>query len=172
MRNPPSPLPAGILDSQIHVGLQPYDAVSTRWVLARAEAELLDRYGELGDQELTLSAFQFTPPAGAFWVATGTPEGRVLGGVGLRPLSPGLGEVKRLWVDPEERGRGVAPALMTELERGAADRGCSSLRLHTGFRQPEAVALYERLGWTRRLEDWDGGPLAAGWILFSKELTS
>jgi GNAT superfamily N-acetyltransferase len=164
---PSSPLPTSALDGKLRVGVEPYDSEPARWVLARAEAELADRYGMLAEQEQTLTASQFAPPEGAFWVAT-RPD--PIGGVGLRSLSPGVGEVKRLWVDPEARGQGVARALMAELERSAPELGCTTLRLNTGTRQPGAVTLYTRLGWTRRVEDWDGAALAKGWVLFSKDL--
>jgi putative acetyltransferase len=62
----------------------------------------------------------------------------------------GYGELKRLFVRPEVRGRGVGERLIVELERRARADGLSVLRLETGVRQPGAVRLYERLGYTKR----------------------
>lgn len=66
--------------------------------------------------------------------------------------------MKRLWVDPGWRGRGVGRALMAGLEEAARLLGLEALRLDTGSRQPEAVALYESSGWERVHVDDDGRP--------------
>ena len=84
-------------------------------------------------------------------------EGRSVGHAALRDLgdvlsgSPFVGslEVKRVYVAPEARGTGLSRALMAELERLAAGAGVGRLILQTGDRQPEAVGLYERIGYTR-----------------------
>ena len=59
-------------------------------------------------------------------------------------------EVKRLFVSQEFRGQGVARVLMAELESRAFDAGFTVLRLETGIHQPEAMALYESLGYHLR----------------------
>jgi GNAT superfamily N-acetyltransferase len=59
------------------------------------------------------------------------------------------GEVKRLYVLPPARGRGLSRELMAAAELSAADAGYRALQLETGLRQPEAVALYERSGYHR-----------------------
>ena len=57
-------------------------------------------------------------------------------------------EVKRVIVVDGQRGRGIGRALMNELERIAVDADAPRLILQTGDRQPDAVALYERVGYT------------------------
>jgi GNAT superfamily N-acetyltransferase len=52
-----------------------------------------------------------------------------------------------MYVVPTARGRGVTRALLADLEEAARDRGWTTLRLETGPRQPEAVALYRRAGY-------------------------
>ncbi len=74
--------------------------------------------------------------------------GAVLHGHRGGELSGAL-EVKRVYVAPSVRGSGVSKLLMSELERIAAARGSSRLILQTGDRQPDAVALYEKIGYTR-----------------------
>ena len=81
--------------------------------MAQAEAEIVVRYGVLDDDERGLTAAMFDPPAGAFLVARRAgAAGPPLGGVGLRAIHPGhpAGEVRRLWVDPGQRGQGIARA--------------------------------------------------------------
>jgi GNAT superfamily N-acetyltransferase len=142
-------------------------------VVAQAEAELIARYGGIADSELGLTAAMFEPPGGSFLVArvddgqAASPR-RLVGGVGLRTVAKGTGEVRRLWVDPSWRGLGLGRTLMAGLEGIALDLGLKGLVLATGDRQPEAVQLYQDTGWTRLYVDTDGNPLAAGWIRFAK----
>jgi GNAT superfamily N-acetyltransferase len=56
-------------------------------------------------------------------------------------------EVKRMFVRPEFRRRGLARAMLARLEEAAVDRGYRSLRLETGEGQPEAIALYRAAGY-------------------------
>jgi GNAT superfamily N-acetyltransferase len=73
-------------------------------------------------------------------------SGEPVGHAALRALGDEL-EVKRVFVDRRARGRGASRALMGELERVGRHRGASRLILQTGDRQPEAIALYERIGY-------------------------
>jgi GNAT superfamily N-acetyltransferase len=75
-------------------------------------------------------------------------DGTPLGHAALRMLR-GEWEVKRVVVITAARGRGVGTAIMAELARIAEAAGASRLILQTGDRQPEAVALYEKIGYTR-----------------------
>jgi GNAT superfamily N-acetyltransferase len=144
MPRPTSAPPPGVT-----IGLEPYGGDGPRFVVARAEAELVERYGFLDAGERGLIAAMFDPPAGAFLVGRAGDAGPPVGGVGLRAGAPTTGEVRRLWVDPAWRGRGLGRALMDALEHAAADLGHVTLQLATGDRQPEAVALYEATGWER-----------------------
>ena len=58
-------------------------------------------------------------------------------------------EVKRVVVADGQRGRGVGRRLMAEIEAVAREGGAHRLILQTGDRQPDAVALYEKIGFTR-----------------------
>lgn len=68
-------------------------------------------------------------------------------GCGAIVCSGDQGEVKRMYTLPAARGRGVAKALLGTLEAEAAAAGCRTLVLETGYRQPEAIGLYQRLGY-------------------------
>ncbi|MBB3120350.1 GNAT family N-acetyltransferase [Pseudoduganella violacea] len=70
-------------------------------------------------------------------------------GCGAIVLTPEFGELKRMYVRPAARGQGLASRLLQALEGAAAARGCPRFVLETGPLQPEALALYERLGYAR-----------------------
>jgi putative acetyltransferase len=58
----------------------------------------------------------------------------------------GWGEVKRMYVQPEQRGRGIGRRVLAELETIARAAGLPLLRLETGIHNTEALALYRRAG--------------------------
>ena len=76
----------------------------------------------------------------------GTPLGCVVLAT-LPVVGDGVGEVKRLFVPPAARRRGVAAALLGAAVEAGRAAGLHGLRLVTGTLQPEAIALYEREGW-------------------------
>lgn len=71
------------------------------------------------------------------------------GSAALHPLSDVRAEVRRVYVPPPWRRRGLASALMVALEDEARALGYTALRLETGARQNAALALYQGLGWRR-----------------------
>jgi putative acetyltransferase len=75
-------------------------------------------------------------------------DGRAIG-CGAIVLERDYGEIKRMFVRPGFRGRGVATALLAFLESRARESGCARFVLETGARQPEALAFYERAGYVR-----------------------
>jgi GNAT superfamily N-acetyltransferase len=88
------------------------------------------------------------------WLLLLGDDGTALGCVAVQPAAhtlpgaaPDVGEIKRLYMDPAARGRGYSRTLMTEAEQVAGRAGFRALQLETGLRQPEAMALYRRLGY-------------------------
>lgn len=77
-------------------------------------------------------------------------EGRLVGIGALRLDPDNYGEVKRMFVLPEARGRGVGTAILDRLEREARDEGLVCLRLETGIYQEEALKLYRSAGFRTR----------------------
>jgi putative acetyltransferase len=71
-------------------------------------------------------------------------------GCGAVVLYPEFGEIKRMYVSPHGRGRGVAKMLLALLESQAIGSGCKLLKLETGPYQHEALALYASAGYERR----------------------
>lgn len=60
------------------------------------------------------------------------------------------GEIKRVFVTPAARGRGLSRQIMDVLERHLVTQGVRIARLETGPLQPEALGLYRRLGYVTR----------------------
>jgi len=71
-------------------------------------------------------------------------------GCGAIVMEPGYGELKRMYVRPENRGQGVAAKVLAFLEGEAMAKGCAMFRLETGVSQPEALSFYARSGYARR----------------------
>lgn len=66
----------------------------------------------------------------------------------FRPFDDHTIEVKRMFVHPSQRGQGIAYAILKELETWAVSQGFTRAVLETGIRQPEAIALYQKSGYT------------------------
>jgi GNAT superfamily N-acetyltransferase len=98
------------------------------------------------DAKLDFSRIYFSDGAGV-WLATA--EDSILGCVALRPLStiPNAGEVKRLYVQPQHRGRRIAAALYQALELYAHECGYESLYLDTTDEMVAARRVYSALGY-------------------------
>lgn len=65
----------------------------------------------------------------------------------FKEYSAGVAEIKRMFVRPENRGRGIAGEILTDLETWAKELGFSECILETGIKQPEAIRLYRRSGY-------------------------
>ena len=74
-------------------------------------------------------------------------DGRPAGCGALRPLDGEVAELKRFFVSPAFRRRGVASAVLGFLEGEARRQGFSRIKLETGWKLPEAIALYKRFGY-------------------------
>lgn len=108
---------------------------------------------------------EMEPPGGAFLLLE--EDGSAVACGGLRTLSPGMGEIKRMYVVPGARRRGHARRLLAALEAAARDAGLTRLRLDTNAQQPEALELYAACGYVE-IADYNGSPTATHW--FQKEL--
>jgi putative acetyltransferase len=91
-----------------------------------------------------VDASQLVAPHVAFLVARR--GGRAVGCGAVVCGADQAGEIKRMWVDPGQRGGGIGVAMLEALIAAARTRGLSTLRLETGISQPEAIGLYRRAG--------------------------
>jgi len=114
-----------------------------------------------------LRAESFRPPEGLFLVAW--MEGVSVGCGGVRRLAADVGEVKRMWVSPEVRGRGIGRALLEALEAGAQRLGWRLLRLDTTPDLTAAVHLYRSAGY-REIPPYNENVYAGLW--FEKALVA
>ena len=73
-------------------------------------------------------------------------DGQPVGCGAIKPFSFGVAEVKRMFVEPEFRGLGIAGQILQELECWAAELECKHLVLETGKAMPEAIRLYTKSG--------------------------
>jgi ribosomal protein S18 acetylase RimI-like enzyme len=97
------------------------------------------------EQELAALPGAYAPPAGRLLLAR--IAGEAVGCVGLRPLEPGIAEIKRLWVEPGFGGRGIGRALAEASIQAARAIGYERLRLDTiPARMLAALHLYRALG--------------------------
>lgn len=77
-------------------------------------------------------------------------DGDAVGCAALVIGESGQGELKRMFVDPGARGKGVGRALLTRIEATALQHGIDLLQLETGGEQPEALGLYRAAGFVDR----------------------
>jgi DNA-binding MarR family transcriptional regulator/GNAT superfamily N-acetyltransferase len=131
-------------------------------------AELDARFPDGFDpgEAVTTDLEEMRPPAGDFLVMRA--ERDVVACGGLQRHTSAIGEIKRMWVDPEWRGCGLAVRLLAALEERAAELGYREVYLDTNATLVEAIAMYERAGY-RRIDRYNDNPYAQAW--FAKRLS-
>ncbi len=124
---------------------EPFDGPLVQALVRDMVAELEVRYEDQGAGGVPLDPQAFAAPTGAFLVLV--VDGVASGCGGIRAHAQGVGEVKRMYLVPEVRGRGLGTVLLHGLEDAGRGLGLEQLVLETGDAQPEAVALYRSCGW-------------------------
>ncbi len=120
------------------------DAPAAVELTEQLEAELVERYGPGGGASMPRrKADEYL----AFVVALADDVPAACGGVYRHDGS--RAEVHRMYTRPALRGNGYGAQVLAELERAAAEAGCTEMVLETGTLNPEAVALYQRVGYAR-----------------------
>ena len=113
-------------------------------LICALNAELESRYPEEGANFFRLDAEEVSEGRGGFFVAY--VGGNPVGCGAVRRIDPGLVEIKRMYVDPSARGRGVGRTILEFLEAQSRELGARRIVLETGPRQPDAIALYAHAG--------------------------
>ena len=126
------------------------DHPDARRLNAALQQEYVRRYG--GEDGTPIEVTEFVAPRGTFIVGYLDGIALACGGWRAHDLGPefaaGDAEVKRMYVDPVVRGRGLSRILLAELEHQAVAAGRRRLVLETGTRQPEAIGLYTSSGYS------------------------
>jgi GNAT superfamily N-acetyltransferase len=151
----------------VSISIERPDTPDARRCLEMYAAELAERFEEGFDptRGSTVAKEDMEPPGGYLLLAR--VDGEAVGCGVLKRLGGDIGEIKRLWVHPRMRGRGLAARLMQELEALASSLGWSKVRLDTNRTLTEAQTLYERLGY-RDIPRYNDNPYAHRW--FEKDL--
>ncbi len=124
----------------------PFDGPEAIALIAEVQQEYVRRYG--GPDDTPIVVGEFGPPSGLFVVAE--VAGELAGCVGLRAHTVDgveCAEMKRMYVRPAFRRRGLARKLLAATEQRALLLGYPRLILETGDQQPEAIALYQSSGY-------------------------
>ena len=137
---------------------EPARSPAARALLSAMEDEMVALYSMPGMPTSASTAELERPNGGAYVV--GWEDGRAVAGGALKRLEPGVAEIKRMYVVPDARGRGLARRLLAALEDTARELGYERVRLDTGASQPHARALYESAGY-RGVPDYNDNPYAA-----------
>ncbi len=159
----PSPPPAVEPAGPAAIAREPVDGPDARTLLAAYAHELQVRWDAPAVDDPTPGPPHdgLTPPTGLFLLAR--VDGAPAGCVGLRILGADTGEIKRMFVAPAHRGRGLARRLLTAVEDAARVEGLSRLRLDTMAQLVEARALYVASGY-RDIARYNTNPYAAHWM--------
>ncbi len=98
-------------------------------------------------------------------------DGAAAGCGGVKLFDTEFGEIKRMYVRPQYRGKGFAKRILTHLSDYALVQGVTLLRLETGIHQHEAIRLYEQMGFYR-IGPFKGYQPDPNSLFFEKSLTT
>ncbi len=113
-------------------------------LVTELDADLQNRYGE---QQAFFS--QFNKLDHIHHVIVAYENGLPVGCGAFKLFEETVVEIKRMYVQPQHRGKGVAAQILQELEEWAKQEGFTACVLETGLNQPEAIRLYEKTGYVR-----------------------
>jgi putative acetyltransferase len=148
--------------SSVRIESVALDEPVVRELIGELDAEMHDTYPEEGAVHDRLDAAEVAPGHGVLLVAIEDGTDVPLGCGAVRLREPGIGEIKRMYVRPQARGRGIGRALLSALEAEAAALFADRVVLETGARQVEAVELYRRAGYAEieRFGEYADAPLS------------
>jgi len=141
--------PSASASDNLSVELRRADLLSdvAQQLIGALNAELEGRYPEEGANFFRLDPDEVAEGRGGFFIAY--LAGEPVGCGAVRRTESEVVEIKRMYVAPTARGHGVGRQMLNVLEDEARRLGARRLLLETGPRQPEAITLYERAGFTQ-----------------------
>jgi putative acetyltransferase len=134
-------------DPNLSIAAEPFDSDDARRLIAELDAGLAELYPPEQRFGPNLTAEHLEGGHGTFLVARD--RNRAVGCGAIRILDPTTAEAKRMYVEPDQRGKGVGWAVLAGLEAAAKQLGVRRLVLETGIYQNAALALYRRAGFTQ-----------------------
>jgi GNAT superfamily N-acetyltransferase len=149
------------------IAAEPFDSAEAQQLVAALDAGLAALYPPEQRFGPNLKAQHLTGGLGTFLVARD--NGRPVGCGAIRMNDGTTAEVKRMYVEPEERGKGVGRAVLGRLEAAARELGARRLVLETGIHSPDALALYRRAGFTQ-IDCWGEYAASPSSICLEKKL--
>lgn len=138
------------------------DAEPAASLLAAMRAEMRALYDDLdldGADMPSAGPQDLGPPRGSFLVGFDQAGDAICCG-GIKALPDGACELKRMFVRPEHRGRGIARTLLAALEDAAREIGYAVARLDTGPRQRHAERMYRANGY-EPIGNFNANPMAS-----------
>jgi putative acetyltransferase len=131
----------------MHSGPEPFDSSDVQALAHAQQAEMRELYQGEADIGPTREAAMFEPPDGVFLVVRD--GGRAVACGGICRFDETRAELKRMYVVPEARGRGLGRRVLVELEGAARTLGYTGIVLETGDRQAASLGLYRSAGYER-----------------------
>lgn len=133
--------------ASMHIALESVDQPDVILLIDALDAYQTSLYPAESNHLLDIASLKL---ANVLFAVARESAGSTAIGCGAVVLMGDYGELKRMYINPAQRGRGIAKAIMQFLEQEIARCQCSNLRLETGIHQAEALGLYERAGYVRR----------------------
>ena len=144
-----------------------FDSADARRLVSALDAGLAELYPPEQRFGPNLKPEHLDAGRGTFLVAR---DGeRAIGCGAMRLLDPATAEVKRMYVEPGQRGKGVGWAVLESLEASARQLNVKRLVLETGVYQEAAISLYRRAGFTQT-DCWGEYSSSPSSICFEKNL--
>jgi putative acetyltransferase len=151
----------------VSIVAEPFDSEDARRLIAELDGALTEIYTPEQRFGPNLKQNHLKEGRGAFLVAR---DGdRAVGCGAVRLVDRATAEVKRMYVDPDHRGKGVGWAVLVSLETTARELGARRLVLETGIYQDAAISLYRRAGF-KQIECWGEYASSPTSICYEKNL--
>ena len=142
-------------DSDVQLQVVSFDHPDIQHLVEEVQAYYVSIYGSPDNSPIVDG--EFASPDGAFVLASDRTGPVAMGGWRRRPdllekFEVPVAEIKRMYVTPRARRRGISRLVVAHLERSAAAAGVELLVLETGTLQQDAIALYESAGYERTID--------------------
>ncbi len=122
------------------------------------------------DEEMANVRNVYTDPGSHLILAVEESEKKVVGCIAMRTFSPGVAEMKRLYVVPSHRGLHLGENLALEILSYAEEKGYNSMLLDTMYEMHAAQKLYQQLGFVKVEPYHDQDPLKV--VCYEKKFIS